>query len=48
MDKEREDKEMIAKDQTQKTTTANNDTVIMLAKKGSKKYRKMLDKLAKN
>lgn len=48
MDKDREDKKMIAKDQSQKTMTANNDAVMLLAKKGSKKYRKTLDKLAKN
>lgn len=52
VDKDKEDKEMATQNQdtpkTQKTTTANNDAVMNIAKKGMGKYRKMLDKLAKN
>ena len=36
------------KKETQKTIIANDDVVMRAAKKGMKKYRKTLDKLAKN
>lgn len=48
MNKEQEEKKMINKIETTKTVTVSDDIVMMLAKKGAKKYRKALDKLAKN
>lgn len=47
MDKDKEEKEMITKNETQ-TAITTDAAVKSLAKKGMKKYRKMLDKLAKN
>lgn len=49
MGKDKEENDMISPNQKiQETATANNETVMKLAKQGMKKYRKTLDKLAKN
>jgi hypothetical protein len=47
--KDKEEKKMIAnKKELKKTITVGNETVTNVAKLGMKKYRKTLDKLAKN
>lgn len=49
MEEKKEEENMITKNSdTQKTTTISNSDVMKLAKKGANKYRKTLDKLAKN
>ncbi|MDP4099383.1 hypothetical protein OIN60_21945 [Paenibacillus sp. P96] len=46
MGKDKEEKDMVSPHQ--KTAPASNGDVLKLAKQGMKKYRKTLDKLAKN
>ncbi|MEK4877021.1 MULTISPECIES: hypothetical protein [Paenibacillus] len=48
MDEKKEDGQMIEQKQEGKQSAASDAEVLKLAKKGMKKYRKTLDKLAKN
>ncbi|MFB5762049.1 hypothetical protein [Paenibacillus medicaginis] len=49
MGQDKEENDMISPNKKiQETTTASNETVMKLAKECMEKYRKTLDKLAKN